>query len=354
MSQPMNLTLDGSVVPLTRRVGAVALPRWGHVAGVACLLVLGWVEWPTLCRLAERWGGSSQYSHGFLVPLFSVYLLWARRAQLGGALARPSWWGLPVLAAGLALRGAGTYGSFDWLTAVALLPCLAGLCLLAGGGRALRWAWPAIAFLLFMVPLPYAVEIALAHPLQRLATVAGTYALQTLGFAAFAEGNVIRLGQVRIGVVEACSGLSMLLIFFALSTAVTVVVRRPGPDRAVILLSAVPIALLANVIRILVTAILHKTVGGRVADLVFHDLAGWLMMPLALVFLGAELRLLAWVLLPAPRTENLLFGLAGWKERPAAAGGERSRRTPPRRPKKHDANLEALSQAVRGCASPRP
>src|SRR5206468_3303453 len=102
----------------------------------------------------------------------------------------------------------GTYLFFDWLAAMALLPCVAGLVLLAAGWRALRWAWPAILFLGFMVPLPHRVEVALAHPLQRVATAASTYALQTLGFVAFSEGNVIRLGQVRIGVVEACSGLS--------------------------------------------------------------------------------------------------------------------------------------------------
>src|SRR5207253_599308 len=95
-----------------------------------------------------------------------------------------------------------------------------------GGWRALHWARPSLAFLLFMIPLPYRVEVALAQPLQRVATVSSTYVLQTLGFMSFSEGNVIRLGETRIGVVEACSGLSMLLIFFALATAVCLVVKR--------------------------------------------------------------------------------------------------------------------------------
>jgi exosortase len=173
-----------------------------------------------------------------------------------------------------------------------------------------------------MVPLPYRLEVALAHPLQRLGTWASTYALQTLGFAAFAEGNVIRMRPVRIGVVEACSGLSMLVIFFALSTAVAVLANRPLWERLLLVASAVPIAVAANVTRITVTGVLHKWVGRELADYVFHDLAGWLTMPLALGMLWAELRLLAWVI----RTREVggqtapLFGLALPPVAPAASG----------------------------------
>src|SRR5262249_33240435 len=150
----------------------------------------------------------------------ACFLLWQRRDRVAGQPPRPHWGGLALLLAGLALRGAGTYCYFQWLSAVALVPCLAGGCVLVVGWRSLRWAWPALGFLRFLVPLPNRVESALGGPLQRVATVVSTYALQTLGFSAFAEGNVIRLGQIRVGVVEACSGLSMLFTFFALSAAV--------------------------------------------------------------------------------------------------------------------------------------
>src|SRR5438874_1287783 len=83
----------------------------------------------------------------------------------------------------------------------------------------LLWAyWPTIAFLFFMLPLPFRVEVALSHPLQKLASQSSTYVLQTIGLPAFAEGNVISLGKAKINIVEACNGLSMLIIFFALST----------------------------------------------------------------------------------------------------------------------------------------
>jgi exosortase len=282
---------------------------------IAALAGLLWVYWPTLMELAGRWGSESQYSHGYLVPAFTLYLLWARRHFLPAEF-QANGWGLLVLAGGLALRFAGTYLFFDWVSAVSLLVCLFGICVLVGGMKALQWAWPAIGFLVFMVPMPYRVERALGQPLQQVATAASTYTLQTLGFPAYADGLVIRIKDVRIGVVEACSGLSMLQIFFALSTAVTLLSKRSVLERSVIFLSAVPIALAANITRIVVTGIMHLTVGSEWADYVFHDLAGWLMMPLALGMLWVVVKLLDWILAAPTAEETGRYDL--WSTLPAA------------------------------------
>jgi exosortase len=272
------------------------LPLWIAAAVTAGLL---WALGPTLVEIAARWQKDAEYSHGFLVPLFSAYLLYARRSSASWEAFRPSWYGLLVLLAGLALHFAGVHYYIEWLSYMAILPCMVAVCLLAGGLAALRWAWPAVAFLIFMIPLPYAVEIALAAPLQRAATVASTYVLQTLGFVAFADGNVIRMRGIEpLGVEEACSGLSMLLVFFALCTAVVLVVRRPWYEKLIILASAIPIALFANIVRITATAVLYRSAGKYWGDLVFHDLAGWLMMPLALLVLLLELRIMAWIVIP--------------------------------------------------------
>jgi exosortase/archaeosortase family protein len=98
---------------------------------------------------------------------------------------------------------------------------------------------------------------------------------------AVAEGNIILIDDLQIGVLEACSGLGMLVTFFALSTAVAFVIQRRLRDKLIIFLSAVPIGMLMNLLRITVTGVLHRTAGSDLANLVFHDLAGWLMMPLA-------------------------------------------------------------------------
>src|SRR5262249_62161946 len=115
---------------------------------------------------------------------------------------------------------------------------------------ALPWSWPAIAFLFFMIPLPWRVELALGGPLRRAATVASTYVLQTLGQPAYAEGSIIHVEGGQIGVVDACNGLGMLMMFFAFATAVAILSRRSWVDRVLLVLSAIPIALAVNVVRI--------------------------------------------------------------------------------------------------------
>jgi exosortase len=122
-----------------------------------------------------------------------------------------------------------------------------------------------------------------------VATLMATYTLQTLGEPALAEGNVIILNGERMGVVEACSGLGMLLLFFALATGCALLVRRSLVERVLIVASAAPIAVLSNVIRITATALLLGQVNSEEAKVWIHDVTGWLMMPLALGMLGLEL-----------------------------------------------------------------
>jgi exosortase len=286
--------------------------------GGALVLGIVWSYWPTLAELVRRWNRDPQYTHGFLVPLFALYLLWSGRDRLGLLTGKGSAWGLGVIVAGLLLRLAGARWYLSGLEEVSLLVVLAGTAVLLAGWRCLRWCGPAIAFLLFMIPLPYRVQVALGGPLQQLATQLSTFALQTLGFLALAEGNVIVLGEVRIGVIEACNGLTMLVTFFALATALAIVVERRLLNRIVLILSAVPVGLLANVVRITATGVLHVTAGSEIANAVFHDWAGWLMMPLALGMLWAEM----WVL-------GRLF-VAGQPER-AAPGASLGLLADPRR-----------------------
>jgi exosortase len=268
-------------------------------------LSLLWSNWTTLGRMAERWYADPQYSHGFLVPFFAAALLWFRRDQRPRTAPAPNAWGLAILAGAALLRLASAYFYFDPLDAFSLLPALVGMCVLLGGWPALGWAWPGIAFLGFMLPLPYQLETALGVPLRRFATLASTYLLETLGFPALTEGNVIRIGEVRLGVIDACSGLGMLMTFFALATAVAVVVRRPWPDRLALVLSAVPIAVLANVVRITASGAAFTVITGDGARHFLHDLTGWLMMPLALGLLWLELKLLDRLLLPAEENAPL-------------------------------------------------
>jgi exosortase len=291
---------------------------------VLVLLPLGCLAWAFGSALTELWAAwhTEEYSHGFLVPPFAVFLLWVRRDKLDVAALRPSLvWGLLLLAAGLGLRLHGAYYHYVASNTTAVVPCIAGLCLLLGGWAAWRWAWPAILFLAFMVPLPWGFSTALSAPLQRIATVSSTFILQVFGLPALAEGNVIQLNDAAINVVEACSGLRMLVVFFALATAVALVIRRPLLDRILIVLSAVPIAVLSNIIRITVTGFLHQTISSETANAFFHDVAGWLMMPLALGLLALELKVFQHLFIEAPARPLRTV-------RPAVTRGQRPRRVP--------------------------
>src|SRR6202041_1075631 len=176
------------------------------------------------------------------VPVFAAVLLYARRNRLDLSTFRPSVWGLPVLAIGIAVRLLGAYFYWVWLDPISLLPTLLGLGLLVAGWGLVRWAWPAVLFLAFMIPLPFSLAVALSGPLQHMATVVSTFVMQVVGLPALAEGNLILLNEHQINIVEACSGLSMLVVFVALSAAMAIVVARPIMDRLLLFVSAVPIA----------------------------------------------------------------------------------------------------------------
>ncbi len=289
-----------------RAPGLMSHPKvpavWLCAAGTAAFL---WSYWSTFAGLAETWSKSPQYSHGFLIPAFAAAVLWLRRKRVDFGAFEPSVWGLGLLLAGALIRLFAAYYYFPWFGEVSLLPSLAGMGLLLGGREALRWCWPAIGFLAFMLPLPYFVEGALAGWLQSFATLASTYVLQTMGFPALSEGNVIFINDTKIGVAEACNGLGMLVVFFAISTAVAFVVVRPVWEKMLIVASAVPVALAANVARITVTGMVGEWFGTEVAHRVFHDWGGWLMMPLALAMLWLAMKLVSWLVTVPPAVVSM-------------------------------------------------
>jgi exosortase len=315
---------------------------------LACML---WAFWSTLGELAFIWRTNDDYSHGFLVPVFALLLLWSRRERLDRAAARPSLFGLVLLGAGLALRLGGVYFHYLWLDPLSLIPCVAGVCWLLGGRAAWRWAWPAVLFLTFMIPLPYRAACALADPLQGVATNASTFLMQTFGLPALAEGHVIRLNDRQINIVEACSGLRMLMVFVALSTAIALLARRPLLDRLLLLASAIPIALVANILRVTATGVLHELTDSETANAFFHDFAGWLMPPLALAMLGLELKILSRLFIdlpappPRPAREQALRRLRGPKPTRAKQARPQPNRSRSRRPEPVQPPAEAPVEA---------
>ena len=148
-----------------------------------------------------------------------------------------------------------------------------------------------------MFPLPYPIEVSVLNRLQRVATMSSTFVLQTMGISAFRSGNLISIPGMNepMNVAESCSGLRMATIFGALAVAMVFIIERPWWDKFVILLSAIPIALIVNIVRITATGLLFMAAGPNniAVQKICHDYAGLvIMMPLALVLLWLELQVL--------------------------------------------------------------
>jgi len=291
-------TDEGLIEGTKRRLGEFladlrrpeAASAWMAIAVLTVLLIYSY--WPGLLNAQSSWS-NPQYSHGWIVPLFSAALLfwWRRPVEPVSLSARMA--GVLLLAASFGLRLVAARYRIVTIDMYTFVPALAGVFLLFGGWSMFRWAWAPIGFLIFMYPLPDEATRYLLGPLQTLATIVSTYALQTLGFDAFREGNQIIVGEMHLGVVDACSGLRMLTIFVALSVALVMLGERQWWENLVILASAIPIALIVNSIRITVTGLLYQVANSEVAEMVFHDLAGWVMMPMALGMLFLLQQILA-------------------------------------------------------------
>ena len=274
------------------------------------LAAIAWAFYPTFAFLVDKWLTEPQYSHGFLVPLFSGYLLYrkSQAGELGTSTPRPVS-GLAVLAAASAVRVLAGGWMFHQLDCVALLASVAALVLAAGGRRLLVGCAPAIGFLIFMVPLPYELEQNAGGPLKKFSTNASTYLLQTIGLPAIAEGNRILIDDVTLGVVDACSGLKMLVTFSAFGVGAVLTLGRTKFENALIVLGIVPIAVLTNVLRITATGIAYTLFADKHTLEFLHDLHGWLMMPLGLALLGLQLWCLTRLVEPAdkPAVAGLRF-----------------------------------------------
>ena len=187
------------------------------------------------------------------------------------------------------------------------------------------WTWQRVSFgllfLVFLLPLPQRFATLLAGPLQSVAMSASTYLLQTLGYPAIAEENVILVQESRIGVAEAFRGLQMFVSFFAVSTVAALIVSKPFWERVLIVLSAIPIAIFCNVARVVGAAIVLENVGNVQTQELLRNLSDWLMLPLAVAVLLVELWILSRLLIAPPDRDVVPVG----SRRASAADGRYSK-----------------------------
>ena len=246
-----------------------------------------------LPSLVVDWGEDPNYSHGFLVPLISGWFVWQRRLELKAAAIRPANAGLAVIFGSLALLVVGTAGTEYFTMRSSLVFLLAGIVLYLFGWAVLKVLALPIGFLLFMVPLPYIVYDAAAFPLKLFISKVSVFVLKAMGVIVWREGNIIMFPETVLEVADACSGLRSLMSLAALAVALAFLSQKTVVKRTLLILSALPIAIFTNMLRVIVTGFLAQYYGAAAAEGFFHEFAGMAVFVLAMVLLfsiGAVMR----------------------------------------------------------------
>lgn len=268
-------------------------PRWLAVVGLLGLLI--WTYLPILRVLVREWQKNPNYSVGQLVPFAALYMLWTDRHRLARLTVRPSWVaGLVLIAVAQGVRFYGLMYLYESLERYSLILTVAGLVLLVAGRVVLQHVIWVILFLFLMIPLPERVHNAISGPLQTVATSGAVMTLEVMGVTVEQRGHQLELnGRTSVAVAEACSGLRMLTAFIMVSAVFAYIVNRPVWQKLVLLASSVPIAIVCNLVRLVVTSVLFMWTTTEVASKFSHDFAGLTMMPLAVLMLMGELWLLS-------------------------------------------------------------
>lgn len=257
-------------------------PGW-----VLCCAVLALYA-PVLTRLVAQWYKDPDYSHGFIVPFLSAYLIWQRRSKLRQVPLRPSNWGMIAVLGSLALLFLGSLGAELFLARVSLLGVIAGLVIYFGGWALLRALSFPLAFLLFAIPIPVLIYNEIVFPLQFIASRLATTILEMLNlFPIMREGNVLIMPGMRLEVVEACSGIRSLMSLLALAAGYGYLAERSVPVRWFLFLAMVPLAVISNGTRVMITALMSHYIGPQAAEGFMHEFSGWMIFLVAtLLFLG--------------------------------------------------------------------
>lgn len=255
--------------------------------GLILLLIGGFLYAATLQRLVFTWYDDPDFSHGFFVPLFSAFVIWTSRKQLAQLEPRPSWLGLLAVSGALLVLIVGLLGAELFLARSSLVLLLGGLVIHFLGWSYFRVLLFPLAFLFLMIPIPAIIFNQIAFPLQLFASQLAAELLALLGVPVLREGNVIRLPTMTLEVVEACSGIRSLVSLATLAIIYGYLMESRVWKRVILALAAIPIAVVANGLRIVGTGLLGEYWDPERAQGFFHTFSGWLIFVLSLLLLFA-------------------------------------------------------------------
>ena len=248
-------------------------------------LLLGGLYHSIFAEMVMDWYNDPDYSHGFLVPLISGYFVYQRREDLKKTLVSPYTPGLLVIIMGVLLLIIGYKGTELFTMRLSFIIIVAGIILYFWGKEAFKILLLPICYLVLMIPLPEIIYNAIAFPLKLFVAKYSVLFLQVINITVYREGNIIMFPNIVLEVADACSGIRSLMSLVALSVAISFFVKASNLKKTVIVLSAVPIAVFTNSLRVIITGILAKYWGVAAAEGFFHEVAGMLVFGLAMLML---------------------------------------------------------------------
>jgi len=258
------------------------------------ILLIG-IYYSVLTVMVETWWDDPNYSHGFLIPLVSAYLIWEKREKLNHKISHKSNAGLVFLLGGIGLCIVGTAAAEFFTVRFSFVMVILGIVFYLYGKNFVKETWFPILFLIFMIPIPYVIYYAVTFPMQILSTKAATALLQLFGFPILRQGNIIHLENYSLEVVEACSGLRSLMTLTALGAAMAYITQKTIFSSILLFLLSVPIAIGANVFRITITALGALWISPKFAEGFLHEVSGLVVFLVGFISLGIVGIVLNWI-----------------------------------------------------------
>jgi len=240
---------------------------------------------PVLAGMPKEWSEFPSLSHGFAVPLISAYLLWRQRQLLAQAPFEGSSMGVPVILVALGMLVIGSMAGEPFFARLSLPLVLFGTILFLGGPHIVRHSWVGIAYLVFMIPLPYLTLKALTYQSRIFDAGVTATALRWLGVPVLRDGVMLHLSNMSLEVADDCSSIPAIAALLALGAAYSQMQPRPTWIRAVLTLAAVPLGLASNIFRITVTAAGVHYIGPIAVQNVVHHFGGTSVFLLTVVLL---------------------------------------------------------------------
>lgn len=259
------------------------------VFGIAVIAAVA-LSWQNFQKLWDDWMTLPAYSHGVLVPFVFGLLVFLERDRLRNLDDSPSLWGVVLIGTGVLCLATGTLSGLYFIQQVSILFLVAGIVAGYWGLKTLNATRFPILYLLFMIPLPYLIFNAIALPLQMIAAKGSAHLLEMLQIPVYREGNIINLPHISLGVVKACSGIQSLVSLLAIAVLLTKIGNVKGWPGILFILSAVPIAVVANMIRIAGAGVLGS-MNPDLAEGFFHLFSGWVVFLFAFLSMIFEMRL---------------------------------------------------------------